>query len=274
MPTWRSASRQSADADDLDRPERRRELPERTNRELPVVDAVVDHEDADAHARPGPPPLSTLRARSLERGAHPPASPGVNRVTLRPSALKPRALAASLPAAWRLPRLSRHRDRHPAVPPTESGAVAQLGEHHVRNVGVEGSNPFCSIYLISSPCAWALRAQCSDGRQRPKSIRPPPPFRPRALGRSAPNAPMDVGGRSQFGRLPRFRPRALGPSAPNAPMDVSGRSQFGRLPPNRKTAGLRSDAAWRCPNGVQCAHPPRGNSKRPRSNMDELRLRA
>ena len=24
------------------------------------------------------------------------------------------------------------------------GAVAQLGEHHVRNVGVEGSNPFCS----------------------------------------------------------------------------------------------------------------------------------
>ena len=24
------------------------------------------------------------------------------------------------------------------------GAVAQLGEHYVRNVGVEGSNPFCS----------------------------------------------------------------------------------------------------------------------------------
>ena len=24
------------------------------------------------------------------------------------------------------------------------GAVAQLGEHHVRNVGVEGSSPFCS----------------------------------------------------------------------------------------------------------------------------------
>ena len=25
-----------------------------------------------------------------------------------------------------------------------SGAVAQLEEHHVRNVGAEGSNPFCS----------------------------------------------------------------------------------------------------------------------------------
>lgn len=29
------------------------------------------------------------------------------------------------------------------------GAVAQLGEHHVRNVGVEGSNPFCSTILTS-----------------------------------------------------------------------------------------------------------------------------
>ena len=26
------------------------------------------------------------------------------------------------------------------------GAVAQLGEHNVRNVGVEGSNPFCSTF--------------------------------------------------------------------------------------------------------------------------------
>ncbi len=29
------------------------------------------------------------------------------------------------------------------------GAVAQLGEHHVRNVGVEGSSPFCSTILPS-----------------------------------------------------------------------------------------------------------------------------
>ena len=35
------------------------------------------------------------------------------------------------------------------------GAVAQLGEHHVRNVGVEGSNPFCSTIssLRSNPVA-------------------------------------------------------------------------------------------------------------------------
>ena len=33
------------------------------------------------------------------------------------------------------------------VPPGFRGAVAQLGEHHVRNVGVEGSNPFCSTNL-------------------------------------------------------------------------------------------------------------------------------
>ena len=28
------------------------------------------------------------------------------------------------------------------------GAVAQLVEHYVRNVGVEGSNPFCSTKLF------------------------------------------------------------------------------------------------------------------------------
>ena len=28
------------------------------------------------------------------------------------------------------------------------GAVAQLGEHNVRNVGVEGSNPFCSTNFL------------------------------------------------------------------------------------------------------------------------------
>jgi hypothetical protein len=32
------------------------------------------------------------------------------------------------------------------------GAVAQLGEHYVRNVGVEGSNPFCST--IQSLDSW------------------------------------------------------------------------------------------------------------------------
>jgi hypothetical protein len=31
------------------------------------------------------------------------------------------------------------------------GAVAQLGEHHVRNVGVEGSNPFCSTKSLTWP---------------------------------------------------------------------------------------------------------------------------
>ena len=41
------------------------------------------------------------------------------------------------------------------------GAVAQLGEHHVRNVGVEGSNPFCSTN--------SLRLA---GSLRPPAIRP------------------------------------------------------------------------------------------------------
>ena len=31
------------------------------------------------------------------------------------------------------------------------GAVAQLVEHYVRNVGVEGSNPFCSTKLCTFP---------------------------------------------------------------------------------------------------------------------------
>ena len=31
------------------------------------------------------------------------------------------------------------------------GAVAQLVEHYVRNVGVEGSNPFCSTKLCMDP---------------------------------------------------------------------------------------------------------------------------
>ena len=35
------------------------------------------------------------------------------------------------------------------------GAVAQLGEHHVRNVGVEGSNPFCSTIPLAS-LAWLV----------------------------------------------------------------------------------------------------------------------
>ena len=53
----------------------------------------------------------------------------------------------------------------PAGPPgyntalQHRGAVAQLGEHHVRNVGVEGSNPFCStIYLPSFPPGRPLAA--------------------------------------------------------------------------------------------------------------------
>ena len=35
------------------------------------------------------------------------------------------------------------------------GAVAQLVEHYVRNVGVEGSNPFCSTKLpVSRKPLW------------------------------------------------------------------------------------------------------------------------
>ena len=33
------------------------------------------------------------------------------------------------------------------------GAVAQLGEHHVRNVGVVGSNPICSTMYHSQQLA-------------------------------------------------------------------------------------------------------------------------
>ena len=33
--------------------------------------------------------------------------------------------------------------------PRARGAVAQLGEHHVRNVGVGGSNPLCSTKPVS-----------------------------------------------------------------------------------------------------------------------------
>ena len=38
----------------------------------------------------------------------------------------------------------------------EYGAVAQLVEHYVRNVGVEGSNPFRSTIrnLPENPCWW------------------------------------------------------------------------------------------------------------------------
>ncbi len=42
-------------------------------------------------------------------------------------------------------------------PRSAGGAVAQLGEHHVRNVGVEGSNPFCSTTSsLTTACHAAL----------------------------------------------------------------------------------------------------------------------
>jgi hypothetical protein len=60
-----------------------------------------------------------------------------------------------------------------------SGAVAQLGEHHVRNVGVEGSNPFCSTkffprHLPRGFLPWlSAQNQCSRGcSARPARMRP------------------------------------------------------------------------------------------------------
>lgn len=45
------------------------------------------------------------------------------------------------------------------------GDVAQLGEHHVRNVGVEGSSPFISTMIFNAVrksgvfCVWGGEAQ-------------------------------------------------------------------------------------------------------------------
>lgn len=51
------------------------------------------------------------------------------------------------------------------------GAVAQLEEHHVRNVGVEGSNPFCSTRFV--PFLAAEATEGSDFRA-PGSSSPAP----------------------------------------------------------------------------------------------------
>ena len=40
------------------------------------------------------------------------------------------------------------------------GALAQLGEHHVRNVGVEGSNPLCSTGPM---CVWCRKNCVKSG---------------------------------------------------------------------------------------------------------------
>ena len=49
----------------------------------------------------------------------------------------------------------------------EYGAVAQLVEHYVRNVGVEGSNPFCStIFLVTQNSGgvakWPTASDCKS----------------------------------------------------------------------------------------------------------------
>lgn len=52
-----------------------------------------------------------------------------------------------------------------------SGDVAQLGEHHVRNVGAEGSNPFISTTLRHrGPCQSARSLCFADENQSPKSL--------------------------------------------------------------------------------------------------------
>ena len=43
----------------------------------------------------------------------------------------------------------------------QGGGVAQLGEHHVRNVGVEGSIPFSSTILVSRAHGFLLVSQYS-----------------------------------------------------------------------------------------------------------------
>ena len=66
------------------------------------------------------------------------------------------------------------------------GAVAQLGEHHVRNVGVEGSNPFCSTIFASLPresqitedcgCLGGLAFLCGEVGSARKNERLQPPL--------------------------------------------------------------------------------------------------
>jgi membrane protein len=65
-----------------------------------------------------------------------------------------------------LPSLDRRRRPGIDCPVSSGGAVAQLGEHHVRNVGVEGSNPFCSTIflhiLAARPLVAGLRCDPPD----------------------------------------------------------------------------------------------------------------
>ena len=65
--------------------------------------------------------------------------------------LPTRQVASMIPAAHQTGRRWRW---------ASSGAVAQLGEHHVRNVGVVGSNPICSTNR--HPTAGRLESSSHD----------------------------------------------------------------------------------------------------------------
>ena len=72
------------------------------------------------------------------------------------------------------------------------GAVAQLVEHYVRNVGVEGSNPFCSTKLCTdpeTPCGgvakWPTASDCKSDLYEFDGSNPSPTtilFKPRKCG--------------------------------------------------------------------------------------------
>ncbi len=51
----------------------------------------------------------------------------------------------------------------------EIGAVAQLGEHHVRNVGVGGSSPLCSIKYKIGVLDGGLAGPCNPESATPGS---------------------------------------------------------------------------------------------------------
>ena len=57
--------------------------------------------------------------------------------------------------------------RVPSPPSLVAGAVAQLVEHYVRNVGVEGSNPFCSTrfqdrFPLGGVAKWPTASDCKS----------------------------------------------------------------------------------------------------------------
>ena len=87
--------------------------------------------------------LDIVHGRAVELAlvtSPPPAGPSTIAAGAAARALEPRAP----------PQIKLSLRLHDARRAASHGAVAQLGEHHVRNVGVEGSNPFRST-IFSSP---------------------------------------------------------------------------------------------------------------------------